>query len=77
MILLLPNGGTMKIKIIIILLAFLFLRFISPIYSQDIDLGTLQKKENERRKNTAKSRYILDNNNLNSIRTGGKKIWVY
>ncbi len=67
----------MKIKIIIILLAFLFLRFISPIYSQDIDLGTLQKKENERRKNTAKSRYILDNNNLNSIRTGGKKIWVY
>ena len=77
MILLLPNGGTMKIKIIIILLAFLFLRFISPIYSQDIDLGTLQKKENERRKNTAKSRYILDNNNLNSIRTGGQKIWVY
>jgi len=70
---LLPNGGTMKTKIIITLLAFLNLLFPSPISSQDIDLGTLQKKEKERRKNTPKSRYILDNNNLNSIRIGKKK----
>jgi len=62
----------MKWAVWILLAAFL-LPGASPLCGQKVDLMAMKKKEDERRKNLAKSKLKVNDTNVNSVTTGGKK----
>lgn len=46
---------------------------LAPVFGNGIDLMAMKKQEDERRKNLAKSKLSVNDNNVNSVSVGSKK----
>jgi len=62
----------MKIVLLALLVCFIGAGFV-PLFSNGIDLVAMKKQEEERRKNNAKSKLVVNDSNINTVSVSGKK----
>lgn len=62
----------MKISLYAVLVCFLCTG-LAPVFSKGVDLIAMKKQEDARRKNLAKSKLAVNDNNVNSVSVGSKK----
>jgi len=62
----------MKISLYAVLVCFLCTG-LAPVFSKGVDLIAMKKQEDARRKNLAKSKLAVNDNNVNSVAVGNKK----
>ncbi|MCJ7526422.1 MAG: hypothetical protein MUP71_14550 [Candidatus Aminicenantes bacterium] len=62
----------MKIVLLALLVCFIGAGFV-PLFSNGIDLVAMKKQEEERRKNNAKSKLVINDSNINTVSVSGKK----